>query len=301
MLRIALIGAGLHAGDHHLPALLDHQLRHPGSLKISVICDKDPVRASALAAGTGAKILTDWRECLDLADAIVACVPPALTPAIARACAARNLPLLMEKPLAPTLEEAEKVVAELAGKPVMASMNRHFDPAVTRLRECLDGRTPRLVRVTQSRVNRVEPEFLTFTGIHGVDLAVFLGGVPEGPVHRNFFTHHGAQWADLHWTSSAGTRVEVALRPTLGQNQERIDVAGDGWQGEARSAWFDDGWVRWQDEIHRFPADWPVFKKAGADRETDAFLAACVGNGPWDPSPASVLVGTRILGKTPDS
>jgi hypothetical protein len=141
----------------------------------------------------------------------------------------------------------------------------------------------------------VEPEFLGFTGIHGVDLAIFIAGESNGPVHRELFTHNGAQWAHLQWLTANGSRVEVAIRPTFGCSQERIEVAGDGWHGEARSAWFDRGWVRWQDEFHHFPDEWPVFKKAGAYRETDAFLSSCLESGPWDPSPASVLVATRML------
>jgi predicted dehydrogenase len=296
MIRIALIGAGAHASDYHFPALLDHQLHHPDSLQISAVCDKDLARATALAGGTGAAVLDSWQDALDLADAVIACVPPSLTPEVARTCARRNLPLLMEKPLASTLSEAEAVVADLAGARVMASMNRHFDPTVTLLRRHLGDHVPRLLRITQSRSQRFEPEFLPFTGIHVVDLAIFLAGAPDGAMDRHDSIHHGARWTDLHWTTAAGTRVEVAIKPTLGCNQERVEVVGEGWQGESRSAWMDDGTVRWQDEIHPFPKDWPDWKKAGTDLETTAFLAACRGEGPWEPTPASVLVATKLLG-----
>jgi predicted dehydrogenase len=296
MIRIALIGAGAHASGYHFPALIDHQLRHPNSLQITAVCDKDPARAAALATVTGAAVLDSWQDALDLANAVIACVPPSLTPEVARTCAQRDLPLLMEKPLASTLSEAEALVADLAGARVMASMNRHFDPTVTLLRQHLGDRIPRLIRITQSRNQRLEPEFLPFTGIHVVDLAIFLSGAPEGALHRHDSHHHGARWTDLHWTTATGTRVEVAIKPTLGCNQERVEVVGDGWEGESRSAWMDDGTVRWQDEIHRLPQDWPDWKKAGTDRETDAFLAACHSEGAWEPTPASVLVATKLLG-----
>ena len=36
MSHIALIGAG-----HHLPALLDYERRHSGTLRVAVVCDRD--------------------------------------------------------------------------------------------------------------------------------------------------------------------------------------------------------------------------------------------------------------------
>lgn len=296
MIRIALIGAGLHASDYHFPALLDHAHRHPGSIKITAVCDKDPTRATALASQIGAPALGSWQESLDLADAVLSCVPPSLTPTIARACAQRDLPLLMEKPLAETSAEAEAVVADLAGARVMASMNRHFDPTLIKLRQCLGDRIPRRFRITMARANRIEPEFLTHTGIHVVDLAVFLAGGPAGPLRREDSLHQGIRWTQLHWTTQAGSEVEISIQPTRGVTQERVEVIGDGWHGESRSAWMDDGTVRWQDEVHTFPKDWPDWKKAGTDLETEAFLAACRGERPWSPTPASVLTATRLLG-----
>jgi predicted dehydrogenase len=287
MIRIALIGAGAHAVSQHVPALLDHERRHPGTLRLAVVCDRDRDRAAGVAQG--AAVCDDWRLALDQADAVVACVPPTLTPAIARACAARDLPLLMEKPLAPTLAEAEAVVAELGTARVMASMNRRFDPMLRRLVQLVDGRVPRLIRIDFARENRSEADFVTFTGVHALDLAVHLGGAPQQPC----LVRQGA-WADARWTTAGGTVVEVAIRPTLGVNQERVLLAGDGWQGEARSGFFDDGLVRWRGAEERLGADAPGWRRFGTDAETDAFLAACQGRGAWSPTPADVLVATRI-------
>lgn len=292
MIRIALIGAGMHATEQHLPAIL----AAGAAAAVAVVCDRDAARAAAVAGPLAAAACTDWREAIaGGVDAAMVCTPPALTPEIALAAAARGLPVLLEKPLAADLAGAERLCAGLAGRPAMASMNRRFDPAFARLRALAAGRAARSWRGVIARRNRREPEFPFHTGVHLVDLLVHLAGPPEGGCRAEAVR---GGWR-LSWRAAGGAEVTAELRPCLGIERESVEVAGDGWHAEARSAWFDDGMVRFRAAGGRAQDDavdpaWPVWRRNGTDAEIAAFLAACAGSGPWAPHPAAVLPATRL-------
>jgi predicted dehydrogenase len=296
MIRIALIGAGAHAAGQHLPALADHAARHPGSLQVTAICDRDGARAAAVAGPLGAAAFTDWRRCLEEAspDLALVCLPPALTPTVALAANRLGCAVWTEKPLAESLAGAEELCAQL-GPRAFASMNRRFDPAFLRLRARCAGRRMTSFRAIIARQRRVEPEFIAYTAVHIADLAVAWAGPPADAPRLE---RRGA-WARLSWTAGDGCVVDVDIRPTLGVNQEAIEAAGEGWRGAARSAWFDTGEVDWhetgrQPEHERIDPAWPEWRRNGTDAETAAVLAAAAGTGPWDPHPSAVLPATRL-------
>ncbi len=305
-IRIAIIGAGAHAAGQHLPALLDHERRHPGSVTVAAVCDRDTARAAALAAPWGAAVHDDWRACLDQVrpDAVHVCLPPALTPRVALAAATAGAAVWVEKPLAATLAEAEELVAGLATARAMASMNRRFEPAMARLCALTAGRRPRRLHAVMARGDRREADFITTTGVHVVDLAVSLVGGPDGPPVLRTTSCDGAAWAQITWTTPEGCTATVEICPTLGINQEAVEIAGDGWWCLARSAWFDAGLVEWQEKsqpLRRETIDLtlPEWVRNGTAAETDAFLASCRGERPWSPIPAEILVATRLCHTKP--
>lgn len=300
MIRLAVLGAGAHATSQHLPALLDYEQRQPGSLCIVGVCDRDPARAGRVAAPLGAAVHTDWQRCLAemRPDAVLVCLPPALTPTVARAASRGGAAVWVEKPLASTLAEAEALVAEL-GPRAFASMNRRFDPALARLRDRCAGRPIRSMRAILAREHRAEEDFIFATGVHLADQAVSLVGPPADTPRLQ----RRGSWAHLAWTTAAGCSVDCDLRPTLGVNLEAVELTGDGWRGEARSGWFDLGCTDWQESgqpsqrefLDRTQPDW---QRNGTAAETAAFLAAVRGEGPWDPHPAAVLAATALCHAT---
>lgn len=302
-LRLVLIGAGGHASSQHAPALLDHERNHPGSVSVVGVCDRNHERAHALAAPFAASVHDDWQRCLDelRPDAVLACVPPALTPPIARAAAARNVAIWMEKPLAPSLDEAKALVADLdaAKARVMVSMNRRFDPGLLALRRHMAGRVPLLLRGILARERRSEAQFLTETGVHMVDQIIELTGMPRSALHHHRQDCNGSARFHLGWVAENGCAIELDIAPTLGRNSEAIEVIGAGWRGSFRSSWFDSGDIEWHEadrepQRERTDPQEPVWKRNGTAAETAAFLAACAGSGPWHPSPSAVLVATSL-------
>jgi myo-inositol 2-dehydrogenase / D-chiro-inositol 1-dehydrogenase len=110
-IRVGMVGAGWIAQQHRrvLDAIADAEL--------AAVCDIDLERAGALAAGTGARTYSDWRDLLDREDlgALFVCTPPRSHRDPAVAALSHGLPVYLEKPIARTLEDAADIVAAAGG------------------------------------------------------------------------------------------------------------------------------------------------------------------------------------------
>jgi predicted dehydrogenase len=105
-LGIGIIGAG-QAGQRHAQAFA----RLADSVRIVGVADVDEARAQALASACGARAFTDSRALLDeRPDAVVISLPHYLHKEAGLAAAEAGAHILMEKPLAPTLEDAQAIV-----------------------------------------------------------------------------------------------------------------------------------------------------------------------------------------------
>ncbi len=125
-LRIAVIGVG-HLGRHHariLAAMPD--------VRLAGVVDTIPERAAEIAASTGSVAFTDYRDLFDRVDAVVVAVPTELHAGIAVPFLQQGTPVLVEKPMSRTLEDADRMIAAAeAGRTVLAvgHTERH-NPAV---------------------------------------------------------------------------------------------------------------------------------------------------------------------------
>ena len=79
-------------------------------VKLTAVVDADPSRAAALAEKLGGKPLGDHRELFGSVDAAVIAVPTDRHHAVARDCLEHGLHLLIEKPIATTLAEADELI-----------------------------------------------------------------------------------------------------------------------------------------------------------------------------------------------
>ena len=123
-LRIAVVGAG-QVGARHVAAFTDH----PGAV-VAAVADPLFERAAALASHAGGTAYTDYEAMLELEeiDAVCVCVPHDLHLAVARASVGAGAHLLMEKPIATTLDDADemiRIVAE-AGLTMMIGFVHRF-------------------------------------------------------------------------------------------------------------------------------------------------------------------------------
>lgn len=105
-LNIGIIGAG-QAGQRHAQAFA-----HLGEgVRVAGVADADEARAQALATACGAQAFANYRHLLEQRpDAVVIALPHYLHREVALAAVEAGAHILMEKPLAHTLEDARAVV-----------------------------------------------------------------------------------------------------------------------------------------------------------------------------------------------
>ncbi len=126
--RLAVMGAGL-IGRRHI----EHILGEPQAA-LHCIIDPSPV-AQALAGERGWR----WHPGFDgfgpdKPDGVIVATPNAMHVAHGLAAIAAGIPVLVEKPLADTVEGAEKLVAaaEKAGVPLAVGHHRRHNPIIAR-------------------------------------------------------------------------------------------------------------------------------------------------------------------------
>ncbi len=140
-LRAAVIGVG-HLGRHHarIFASLD-------GVRLTAVCDINRERAQTVAAPLGARPVFDARELIGEVDAISVAVPTESHLAVAQPFLERGVPVLIEKPLARSLEEADRLIeiAAAAGAVLAVGHTERFNPAVAVARAHV--RTPRFIEV----------------------------------------------------------------------------------------------------------------------------------------------------------
>lgn len=146
-MEIAVVGAGA-IGRAHAAQLA----QRPGEARLGAIVDP-ALGAKEFAAGLGAPWFADL-ESMSLAPrpagAIIA-APNDLHLPLVRACLAAKIPVLVEKPIASTVEEALAIGAagRAAGLPVLVGHHRRHNPILKAARAFLnEGRLGRLLNVT---------------------------------------------------------------------------------------------------------------------------------------------------------
>lgn len=137
-LQVAVIGAGQIAQRGHLPGFLQ------AGAEITAICDNGHSDLEEIAARFNVRrCYSDWQEMLAEGgfDAVSICTPPYLHCDMALAAARRGHHVLVEKPMAMTLEECDRMsaAAEQAGVLLMVSLNQRFMAAHQAAKEILDS------------------------------------------------------------------------------------------------------------------------------------------------------------------
>lgn len=145
-IRIAVIGAGV-IGITHI-----NILQQDPRCEVAAIADPTPA-AAALAAEQGIPYYADYAEMLDKVkpDGAIIATPNALHVPVGLACAARGVPMLVEKPIADSVEASETLIAaaERAGVPLLVGHYRRFNPITQKAREVVQsGKIGKLTAVT---------------------------------------------------------------------------------------------------------------------------------------------------------
>jgi predicted dehydrogenase len=139
--RIAVIGVG-HLGRHHVRLLATT----PGATLVAAV-DLDLSRARAAAERAGCEALTDARDLVGRVDAVIVAVPTVDHLAVARPFLERGVHVLVEKPMARSLEEADELVslARRSGALLAVGHTERFNPAMRAAETALTA--PRFIEV----------------------------------------------------------------------------------------------------------------------------------------------------------
>lgn len=131
--KTAVIGVGS-LGQHH--ARNYAELAKEGIGEFVGVCDVSEENARNIAEKNGCDYFTDWHELLDKVDAISIVTPTETHCEIACAFLEKGVNVLVEKPIAMTLSEADKMIAaaERSGAKLMVGHLERFNPAMVALR-----------------------------------------------------------------------------------------------------------------------------------------------------------------------
>ncbi|WP_309128206.1 Gfo/Idh/MocA family oxidoreductase [Microbacterium sp.] len=136
-MRIGLIGAGAVAPFHITAAtVLD-------GLEMVAVCDIDEKAARRAVSGRSAAIFTDHRAMLDagVVDAVIVNTPHALHLPMTLDAAAAGVHVMVEKPMATTLEDCDRLVEACAEAGVSLTVGhiQHFMPDKLAARRIIDS------------------------------------------------------------------------------------------------------------------------------------------------------------------
>ena len=202
-LRLAIAGVG----HWHAPMHLD-AARHAGA-EVQGVWDPDPAVTAAFAAQHAAPAADSLAELIAARpDAIVVMGDPRDVPAMARACLAAGLPMVLEKPAAPATA-ALVALAPPAGHFIAVPLANRCSPVWPELaRLGAAGRLGALVHAQFRIVNGVPDRYradgvpwmldplvagggaMRNLGIHGIDAALMLFGAREPELLAASVRHH---------------------------------------------------------------------------------------------------------------
>jgi predicted dehydrogenase len=181
-LRVAVIGAGYWGPN------LARNFRSSPLWELAVICDLDRDRAARLVGqGGAARVETAVADVLaaDDVDAVAIATPAATHHRIAMAALAAGKHVLVEKPLADTVERGAEMVRQAAasGLVLMADHTYCYTPAVLKMRELIEeGALGEILFIDSVRINLglIQPDVDVFWDLAPHDLAIIDFLLPGG-------------------------------------------------------------------------------------------------------------------------
>jgi len=156
--RVGVVGTGA-LGFHHA-----RLLRHMPGVTFAGIYDKNPARAAEVAKQLDTVAHAALDALLEGADAVTVAVPTPVHAEVGQAVLERGLALLMEKPLADTLEGADELVRHAAGQGLVLQVGH-----VERFNRAVRAAAPYLAEPRFLQIDRLAP-----FQPRGTDVAVIL-------------------------------------------------------------------------------------------------------------------------------
>lgn len=243
-IRTGIVGFGLSGRVFHAPFLAADP-----AFEIVVISTSDAERAAAAkAAYPNATIVPRAEDVLTAGlDLVVLASPPHVHRQQAVAALEAGAAVVIDKPFAPTLAEADEIIAasERAGRPVFVFQNRRWDADFLTLQRILaEHRLGRVLRFESTFERWSEPKrgrwqtsipvaqgggILFDLGSHLIDQAVQLFGPATVTTAETSILHHGGASEDDAFVSllhSGGVRSHLTMSRVARATGPRLRVLG---------------------------------------------------------------------------
>jgi predicted dehydrogenase len=172
-LPVGVIGVG---------ALGQHHARHLASLdevRLVGVCDLDAGRAAKIAAELGTSAFVEIDDLLAKVEAVTIAVPTPAHAEVGLRALQLGVPVLMEKPLAATLAEADRLISAANGQQVQLQVGHieRYNRALRAAEPYLDG--PRYIeslRLAPFQPRGTDVAVVLDLMIHDLDLVLHLTG-----------------------------------------------------------------------------------------------------------------------------
>ncbi|WP_339733728.1 Gfo/Idh/MocA family oxidoreductase [uncultured Gimesia sp.] len=171
LMNVAVVGVGA-LGRHHARILAGLE-----GVNLVAVADTNPEQGQAVAEQHGSRWVADYRDLFDEIDAVSLAVPTHVHLAIASEFLSRKIPVLVEKPIACNLAEAEELVriAEAHDTLLQVGHVERFNPATQAAFErCSNPRFIRSERVSPYTFRSTDIGVIHDLLIHDIDLVLSL-------------------------------------------------------------------------------------------------------------------------------
>ena len=176
MLRTAVIGVG-HLGRQH--ARIHATLADEGLIEFASACDLNEETGRKVAAERGVVATTDWRELIGRVEAVSLAVPTEAHCEIAASLLENGIHVLVEKPIARSLEEAELMIAAAKKGTALLQVGHleRFNPALVALKPHVKNPVYfEIHRVGEFTERSLDIDVVLDLMIHDLDIVQWLVG-----------------------------------------------------------------------------------------------------------------------------
>jgi predicted dehydrogenase len=175
-LRTAVVGVG-HLGRQH--ARIHSDLAAEGLTQLAFVCDLDEKTARDIASERKVDWSTDWRKLIGCVDTVSLAVPTESHCEIACGLLEAGIHVLVEKPIARTLAEADEMIAAASKSGALLQVGHleRFNPALVALRPHV--RKPvyfEIHRVGEFTARSLDIDVVLDLMIHDLDIVQWLVG-----------------------------------------------------------------------------------------------------------------------------
>ncbi len=177
-LNVAVIGVG-NMGRHHARVYAEIE-----GVNLVAVADRNKNIGQKIARKFQCRYYTDFLNLLnsEKIDAATIAVPTSLHKDIAIACIDKGIPVLIEKPIAESVQSAQKIINKSKKKKIAVCIGHieRFNPVVQQLKKLIkQNRFGRIISISSKRVGLYPPQIsdvdvIIDLAVHDIDVCNFL-------------------------------------------------------------------------------------------------------------------------------